>query len=105
MQARAAYEETLALERDLGAIEKSALHHLGLVLYEQGDFTRPPGALWEEALALERRLGDTRRVALVLADLGLVAYEQGDYARGAGAAHAKASTIRQVLGREAGHCL
>ena len=69
-------------------------------MYEQGDFASA-GVLLEEALAIERTIGDTRHVALALANLGLVAYEQGDYAL-AFARHRESLSIRQALGAKLG---
>jgi len=70
------------------------------MFYEQGDYLSA-GALIEEALTIERGVGDTRRVALALANLGLVAYEQGDYAL-ALARQRERLAIRQELGAKLG---
>ncbi len=98
-QARFYFEESLRIEQ-AGSYRKTSLHSLGLVFYEQGDFAAA-GALIEEALAIERAVGDTRRVALALANLGLVAYEQGDYAL-ALARQRESLAIRQALGAKLG---
>jgi predicted ATPase/DNA-binding SARP family transcriptional activator len=98
-KARAYFEESLRVEQAVSN-RKTSLHSLGLMFYEQGDFASA-GALIEEALAIERAAGDTRRVALALANLGLVAYEQGDYAV-ALARQRESLALRQALGAKLG---
>ncbi|HMA36071.1 MAG TPA: tetratricopeptide repeat protein, partial [Chloroflexia bacterium] len=98
-KARFYFEEALRIEQEVSN-RKTSLHSLGLMFYEQGDFAAA-GALIEEALAIEREIGDTRRVALALANLGLVAYEQGDYAL-ALARQRESLAIRQALGAKLG---
>jgi tetratricopeptide (TPR) repeat protein len=71
------------------------MYSLGLVLYEQGDYASA-GSIFEETLALEREAGDTRQVALALANLGLVAFEEGDYAL-ALSRHTESLAIRRDL--------
>jgi predicted ATPase/DNA-binding SARP family transcriptional activator len=98
-KARFYFEESLRIEQEVSN-RKTSLHSLGLMFYEQGDFSAA-GALIEEALAIERAVGDTRRVALALANLGLVAYEQGDYGL-ALARQRESLAIRQALGAKLG---
>ena len=98
-QARFYFEESLCIEQEVSN-RKTSLQSLGVMFYEQGDFASA-GALIEEALAIEREVGDTRRVALALANLGLVAYEQGDYAL-ALARQRESLAIRQALGAKLG---
>jgi tetratricopeptide (TPR) repeat protein len=98
-KARFYFEESLRIEQEFSS-RKTSLHSLGLMFYEQGDYSSA-GMLIEEALAIERRNGDTRRVALALANLGLVAYQQGDYAL-ALSRQRESLAIRQALGAKLG---
>lgn len=78
--ARALYEESLAITRDLGDKSgiASSLNNLGIVAYRQADYTAAR-ALYEESLALLREREDQMGIASVLINLGDVAIEQGDY--------------------------
>ncbi len=78
--ARALYEESLAIYRELGDRRGIAhsLNNLGNVACEQGDYPSAR-ALFEESLAIYRELGDRRGIAISLGNLGNVAYDQGDY--------------------------
>ena len=80
-QAVALWEESLALERELGnrAGVAKTLGNLGLVAYRQGEYARA-ATLHQESLALFRELGDKWGVANALSNLGNVAGAQGDYA-------------------------
>ena len=77
--ARALYEQSLALHRELrdrggaGAV----LSNLGLLAYEQGDYANAR-ALHEESLAIDRESGDRWGVAVSLIHLGSIASAQGD---------------------------
>lgn len=75
-------EEGLALFRELGDRWHTtfALHILGTVSFQQGDWARAR-ALDEESLAQSRELGDRTLVGMVLNDLGEIARVQGDYTR------------------------
>ncbi len=78
--ARSLYEESLALNREIGDNSGIALSlgGLGIVAQMQGDnaTARP---LLEEGLALRRELGDKGGIANSLGGLGIVAQMQGDY--------------------------
>jgi tetratricopeptide (TPR) repeat protein/TolB-like protein len=78
-RARAGYERTLAIHRDLGhgAGTAAALANIGLVLQQQGDLAQAE-AQYEQSLALSRELGDRRREAARLGDLGLMAWRRGN---------------------------
>jgi predicted ATPase/class 3 adenylate cyclase/DNA-binding NarL/FixJ family response regulator len=80
LAARALYEESLALRRELGDRYgiASALNNLGIVAHYQGDYATAR-ALHEESLALVREVGDTSGIAASLSNLGNIAFEQGDY--------------------------
>ena len=79
--ARALFEESLAIRRELGDKRGVAhsLNNLATVAAQQGDYAsaRP---LFEESLTIQRGLGDKGGVANVLNNLGNVAEGQGDYA-------------------------
>jgi len=78
--ARALYEESLAIRRELRdrwSIANS-LNNLGLVLRDQGD-SAGARALLEQSLAINRELGDRWSVANSLSSLGDVALSQHDY--------------------------
>jgi predicted ATPase/DNA-binding SARP family transcriptional activator len=81
--ARAAWEESLDLFRELGdstGIARS-LGELGSVAVGEGDYRRA-ASLYEESAALFRSAGDTMRLASVLGNLGAIANIQGNYERG-----------------------
>jgi tetratricopeptide (TPR) repeat protein len=77
--ARALFEESLALRRELGDTRGIAtvLNNLGVVAMEQGD-TDAARALYEESLTLRRELGDREGTATSLANLAKIALERGD---------------------------
>lgn len=79
--ARALYEESLAIQEEVGNKHGVAicLNNLGLMACEQGDYAtaRP---LLEQSLALDREVGNQAGAAAVLENLGLLASEQRDYA-------------------------
>jgi predicted ATPase/DNA-binding SARP family transcriptional activator len=80
VQARARYEESLALRRqqdDRQAIA-SSLNSLGVVALDLGDYRRAQ-ALYEESLELKREQGDRRGIA---GTLGMVMSALGNSARG-----------------------
>jgi predicted ATPase/class 3 adenylate cyclase len=96
-EARARYEESLSLCRELG--DRQGLHgviNLGSVAAYQGDF-RAARALFEEGLALGREAGDKRAMGIALYGLGNVAMYQGDYT-GARACHEESLTLLQEVG-------
>lgn len=78
--ARALFEESLTINRELGDRRGIAvsLNNLGIVTVRQQDY---PAArsLYEESLAIWRELGNRRAIALSLNNLGNVANVQGDY--------------------------
>ena len=96
--ARALYEESVAIRRELGDRRGMAgvLGNLGYVAYELGDRSAAR-ALSVEALAISRELGDPGRVADALNNLGNVAYDQGDFAS-ARALHEEGLAIGRELG-------
>ena len=100
--ARALYEESLAMRRELGDKQGMAnsLRSLGIVASNQGDFAsaRP---LYEESLAVSRDLGDKRGLAQSLHDLGKMASLQGDYAN-ARALLEESLAIQKELGNKQG---
>jgi non-specific serine/threonine protein kinase len=82
--ARAAFEEALALWRQMDAPQWIAhgLTQLAFVLYRQGE-NDTAIALCEQALVNERSRGDRWSEALTLSTLGQVVRDQADYARAA----------------------
>jgi predicted ATPase len=78
--ARAYYEESLTIYRELGDRRGAArpLNGLGLVSFGQGDFVTAQSFL-EESLAIKRELADPSSISIALNNLGLVAHAQGDY--------------------------
>jgi len=79
--AKALYEESLSLRRELGDQWGigAALNNLGLVVLHDGDY---PAAreLYGECLQVFKDLGNRQAMASPLSNLGRVAYQQGDYA-------------------------
>ena len=80
-RARALYEESLALRREMGdkAGVALSLFNLGNVTLAQGEFAEAR-ALNEECLNLYREMGDKRGIASSLCYLGVVALAEGNYA-------------------------
>ncbi len=81
-QARALFEESLALQQELQdrwGIE-TALINLGVVLREQGDVARA-AAVFEKYLALAQEQDEPRTIAVALLNLGWLALDAGDDAR------------------------
>jgi non-specific serine/threonine protein kinase len=78
--ATALYEESLALQRELGDRQGIAacLNNLGNVAIDQGDYERA-AILLEESLALRREMGDPWAIAQSLNNLGRVARGQGKH--------------------------
>jgi predicted ATPase/class 3 adenylate cyclase/Tfp pilus assembly protein PilF/DNA-binding XRE family transcriptional regulator len=83
-QATALYEESLALQRELGDRWGIAacLNNLGNVALDRGSYERA-AILHEESLALRRESGDRWAVAASLNNLGEVARHQGKFDRAA----------------------
>ena len=79
-EARARYEEALAVSRRLGdrRAEGRSVGHLGSLALTQGDYPEAR-ARYEEALTVARELGDGRAEAVWVANLGLLAHYQADY--------------------------
>ncbi len=95
-------ERALSLEPITGAGDGAvlaprakALHHLGNMDYDLGDYAQAQ-ARYDASLAIRRELGDRGGVAASLNGLGLVAACTGDYAR-ARALHEEALAIRRSL--------
>jgi tetratricopeptide (TPR) repeat protein len=78
--ARALFEESLAIWRELGdkAGSASALNNLGWMGWRLSEYAAGR-AYSEESLALYRELGDTQGIAAALNNLGWLAHHQGDY--------------------------
>jgi predicted ATPase/class 3 adenylate cyclase/Tfp pilus assembly protein PilF len=78
--ARALYEESLAIRRELGDHEGIAgsLNHLGSIAVSQGDYSTAR-TLFEESLAIWRERRNRQGIAASLHSLGIVAQFQGDY--------------------------
>lgn len=78
--ASAAYEQSMAMFRELGDRRGIAgsLHNLGSVASAKGD-DETAQALWEQTLAIRREMTDDLGIADVLGNLGKVAYHRGDY--------------------------
>jgi len=96
--ARALYEESLAIRRELGDRSGIAgsLGNLGNVAVNQGDHPAAR-ALQEQSLAIYRELGDRFGTANTLNNLGVVALNQGDYPA-ARALHEESLAISRELG-------
>jgi non-specific serine/threonine protein kinase len=79
-QATLLFEESLYISQELGdkAATADALHNLGVILYQRGEYARARRA-FEESRILSRELDDEQGVAFALGGLGDVAYFQGDY--------------------------
>lgn len=77
-EARALFEESLAIRRQLGDQRGTArsLGRLGRLAYDQGDGLAAC-CLLEEGLEINRQLGDRAGLPAALADLAHVAYYQG----------------------------
>jgi predicted ATPase/DNA-binding SARP family transcriptional activator len=77
--AQPAYEESLAVFRNLGdmASISGVLGELGLLFVFRGDYERSR-ACWEEDLSLCQRLGDTGHMIWCLFFQGMLAYTLGD---------------------------
>lgn len=96
--ARALFEESLAINRELGDRRGIAvsLNNLGIVTLRQQDYTAAR-FLYEESLAIWRELGNRRAIALSLNNLGNVANMQGNYAA-ARSLHEESLAIFKGLG-------
>jgi predicted ATPase/DNA-binding winged helix-turn-helix (wHTH) protein len=79
--ARALFEESLALWREIGNKRgiASALNDLGWMAWRQGDYAVAQ-ALSAESLVLWQDLGETQGIATALTNLGWIAHHRGDYA-------------------------
>jgi non-specific serine/threonine protein kinase len=80
--ARAMYEESLALRRELGDERGIAntLHNLAILMREQGELDRA-APFYEESHDLYRKLGEPRNIAISLNSIASLAVDRGDYAR------------------------
>jgi predicted ATPase/class 3 adenylate cyclase len=79
VEARALFEESLDIYRELGDPGGIgwALIDLGIVTRYEGNFVAARSLL-EESLVLVKQAGDTKGVAAALGNLGLIARDQGD---------------------------
>jgi predicted ATPase/DNA-binding SARP family transcriptional activator len=100
--ARARFEQSLALSRELGDQPgmAAALNTLGIVAHQQGNYPTAR-ALYEQSLALCRALGDRRGIANLLNNLGIMAHFGGEYAA-AWALHEESLALRRELGDRRG---
>lgn len=96
----ACYRDALALFRKLDDPrgKANALNRIGLIAYEEGDYTTAEVA-FTESLALRRTLGDQLAVSGSLNNLGLTAYSLGNYEQ-ARQWHLEALEIRRALSFE-----
>jgi tetratricopeptide (TPR) repeat protein len=96
-RARSAYEESLAIWRELGDrwFTAAVLANLGQLARNEGDFPQAK-ALLGESLVIWRELGDKREYARVLHNLGEVAHNEGDLLE-AHRLHQEALAIRRSL--------
>ncbi|HZG66481.1 MAG TPA: tetratricopeptide repeat protein, partial [Herpetosiphonaceae bacterium] len=86
--------------RDASPIRAQALHGLGVLLQEQGNY-KEAQASHEQSLTLRRAQGDRRGIAFSLNSLGVLAMDQGDYAR-AEAFYEESLTVKRELGDKRG---
>ena len=100
--ARALYEESLSIRRELGDKQGIAntLNNLGIVSKEQGDY-RGARVLYEESLSIRREIGDRVGIAYSLNNLGVVAHEQSDYTASQ-AYHEQSLAIKSEIGDQGG---
>ena len=100
--ARALFEESLTIKRELGDRKGIAdsLNNLGIVAGSQSDYVATR-ALYEESLTIFRELGDKLSIADSLTNLGIVALNQGDYVA-ARVLYEESLTIRRELGDKLG---
>jgi tetratricopeptide (TPR) repeat protein len=80
-RARSVFEESLALQRELGNKQgiANAFLNLGTVAGAQGNTASARG-LFEAGLALQREIGDKPGIVVALVNLGLLAFQVQDYA-------------------------
>jgi tetratricopeptide (TPR) repeat protein len=100
--ARAFYEESLAIFRELGDRSGIAwsLTNLGNVAYEQADYVAGK-AMYEQSLAIYREVGDRSGIAAALVNMGTEAGNQGDYPA-ANALREESLAIHRELGDRRG---
>jgi len=98
VSARARFEESLGIKRELGDRPgiANSLNNLGLVAHDQGDYTSAL-SLYAESLAIMRELGNKTGIANTLNNMGTIAQEQGDYAS-ARARFEESLALRRELG-------
>ena len=96
--ARAFYEESLGIRREIGDQRGVAgsLHNLGSVAHAQSDYATAR-AFYEQALDINRTIGNRAGEAMSLGNLGHVCNGQGDYV-GAQAHYEQALVINRELG-------
>ena len=95
--ARALYEESLTIQRQMGDLINSgwALAGLGRIVFLQGDYVEAR-ALFEESLAIRRQARDQWSIAHSLICLGFLTHAQGDSA-GARALYEESLTIQRQV--------
>jgi predicted ATPase/class 3 adenylate cyclase len=100
--ARALFEESLALWREIGNLQgvATSLNNLGWVALMQGDYA-VARTLSQEGLLLWREIGDQQGIATSLNNLGWVAEAQSDYAA-ARSLHQESLDLQQELGDKRG---
>jgi predicted ATPase/class 3 adenylate cyclase len=100
--ARALFEESLRLRRELGDKKgiAASLNNLGGIAYEQGDYHNAR-LLFEGSLAIQRERGDKWGVSAALGNVGLAALQEGDY-EGARALQEETLALHRELGDKRG---
>jgi predicted ATPase len=100
--ARARYEESLVIRRDLEDRPNAAalLSNLGIVARSQGNY-ETARALHEEALALRTELGDKWAIANSCHNLGNVYLDEGNYLAARTQLEAAVSLLREIGDRQA----
>jgi predicted ATPase/DNA-binding CsgD family transcriptional regulator/Tfp pilus assembly protein PilF len=97
LEGRTWLERALAISDSAApAVRAKALHHLGNIDLDLGDFPRAR-THYEASLAIRRTLSDVQALATSLNGLGLVASYQGRY-QDAARYHEESLTLRQQLG-------
>jgi tetratricopeptide (TPR) repeat protein len=101
--ARALYEESLTIFRELGDQKGIAwsLHGLGWTAHDQGD-SGATRALYEESLAIFRELGNKKGIAISLLRLERAAKDQGDSGAARALSEESLAIFRELGGRSRG---
>jgi tetratricopeptide (TPR) repeat protein len=99
-RARAFFEESLAIRRELGdkRLISAGISTLGELERIEGNF-EAARSLYDEALALGRQTNDKQNVCSNLLNLGAVSYQEGDF-EAARSSFAEALRIAHELGKK-----